>query len=73
MQDIQNIPPPDISSTNHDDEFGNHSQNEEIRNETDVERIPLPGNEITPAPIEEPDDTEKVPINEIQNHPKQIL
>lgn len=69
MQDIQNIPNPDINSTDRDDDFGNHSD----REETDVENIPLPPDEQTPSPIEEPPDTEKPAIGEDRSEPKKIV
>jgi hypothetical protein len=69
MQDIQNIPNPDVNSTVRDDDFGTHPD----REETDVENIPLPPDEQKPAPIEEPPETEKPPVEEDQNEPKRIL
>ena len=69
MQDIQNIPNPDVNSTVRDDNFGNHSETE---NE-DIENIPLPNDEQKPAPIEEPPDTEKPAIDEDRNEPKRIV
>lgn len=69
MQDIQNIPNPDVNSTVHDDDFGNHSE----RDNTDVENIPLPDDEPKPASIEEPPETEKPAIKEDEYEPKRIL
>lgn len=69
MQDIQNIPNPDVNSTVRDDDFGDHS---DIQNE-DIENIPLPGNEPKPAPIEEPPSTEKPAIREDRDEPKRIV
>jgi hypothetical protein len=57
MQDVQNVPNPDVNSTVRDDDFGNHSN---IRQETpnsDVEQpkgdIPVPPDQEPSAPIEE--------------------
>lgn len=69
MQDIQNIPNPDVNPNIRDDDFGNHSD----REKSDVENIPLPDDEPQPAPIEEPPETEKPAIEEEGNEPKQIL
>ncbi len=69
MQDIQNIPNPDVNSPIHDGDFDNHSK----RENEDVESIPLPPDEPQPAPIEEPPETEKPEIEEDRNEPKRIL
>ncbi|MGI9035536.1 MAG: hypothetical protein ACR2GD_05805 [Pyrinomonadaceae bacterium] len=73
MQDIQNIPNPDVNSTVNDEDFGNHSGVEQEREDNDVENIPLPPDEKKRAPIEEPPDTEKPPIDEDNPRPKQIV
>ena len=74
MQDVQNIPNPDVNSTMHDDEFGSHSDVEQIREETDVENIPLPASERKPEPIEEPpDEPERERIDEPKRAPKEIV
>lgn len=73
MQDVQNIPNPDVNSTDHDDEFGNHSGVEQIRDENDEGKIPLPDDEPKPAPIEEPPDTEITQIDEDNDMPQRIL
>lgn len=71
MQDVQNIPNPDVNSTVRDDEFGNHSDVEQIRDETDVEKnIPLPPDEQKPASIEEPPDYEDIERGEIDENPR---
>ncbi len=55
MQDIQNIPNPDINSTERTDEFGNHSDIEgENESRREVEKIPLPPIEPIPSPVKEP-------------------
>lgn len=73
MQDVQNIPNPDINSTVNDDDFGSHSEAEQEREENDVENIPLPPDQKTPAPVKEPPDTEKPPVDEDNPYPKQIV
>lgn len=67
MQDIQNIPNPDVNSPETNDDFGNHSERE------DVENIPLPGDEPKPASIEEPPDTDRAEIEEDDDPPIRIL
>jgi hypothetical protein len=77
MQDIQNIPNPDVNSTERDDEFGNHSDIErenESNSNSNVEDIPLPPNEPKPAPVEEPpDDTDRSGIDSPKRAPKEIV
>lgn len=75
MQDIQNIPNPDVNSTESEDEFGNHSDIErENESNENVEDIPLPPNEPKPAPIEEPpDDQDRSGIDEPKRAPKAIV
>lgn len=75
MQDIQNIPNPDVNSTEREDEFGNHSDVErENESNENVEDIPLPPTEPKPASIEEPPDvTDKGGIDEPERAPKAIV
>lgn len=73
MQDIQNIPNPDVNSSVHDDDFGDHSGVEQIRDETDEGKIPLPDDEPKPAPIEEPPNPQDVEIDEDSPEPKRIV
>ena len=75
MQDIQNIPNPDINSTERKDQFGNHSDIErENESGSDVENIPLPPTEPAPAPIEEPpSDTNRQSIDEDERARQEIV
>ena len=78
MQDIQNIPNPDVNSTEREDDFGNRSdierENESNSGNESVEDIPLPPTEPKPAPIEEPPaDTDKGSIDEPKRAPKAIV
>lgn len=57
MQDIQNIPSPDI----------------EPQDTPDEDRIPLPDDEPKPAPIEEPPNPDGGEIDENGNEPIRIL
>lgn len=57
MQDVQNIPNPDI----------------EPQNDNDEGKIPLPDDEPKPAPIEEPPNPEDAEIDENGNEPIRIL
>ena len=75
MQGIQNIPNPDINSTEREDKFGTHSdierENESLR---DVENIPLLPTEPPPAPIEEPaSDTNRGSIDEKNRARQEIV
>lgn len=78
MQDIQNIPNPDVNSVETEDDFGSHSNYPDI-DKTDVENpdvddIPLPPDRQPARPIEEPrSDVEKPPIDENEDAPKQIV
>jgi hypothetical protein len=76
MQDIQNIPNPDINSTQRQDDFGIHSdiERENESNNSDVENIPLPPTEPKPAPVEEPpEETDNARIEEPGRKPTQIV
>jgi hypothetical protein len=58
MQDVQNVPNPDVNSTVGDDDFGSHSDvNRDVEN-SDIEQpkgdIPAPNDRAPSAPIEEP-------------------
>lgn len=73
MQDIQNIPNPDVNST--EDEYGNRTdiEGENISSEN-VEDIPLPPTEPKPAPVEEPPEVEDKPsIDEPRRKPSYIV
>ncbi len=58
MQDVQNVPNPDVNSTVRDDDFGSHSDVGQDYPNTDVEQpksdIPVPPDREPSAPIEEP-------------------
>ena len=73
MQDIQNIPNPDVNSPDAGDDFGSHSdQNQDI--ERPNEDIPVPPDAERPVPIEEPPSAEdQAPIEEDQTEPKRIV
>ncbi len=72
MQDVQNIPNPDINSPDAGDDFGTHSDhNRDI--ERPDEDIPVPPDANRNAPIEEPPDVrDKPPIVEDETEPKRI-
>lgn len=73
MQDVQNIPNPDVNST--EDEYGNRTdiEGENISGEN-VEDIPLPPTEPKPASIEEPPDVvDKPSIDEPRRKSTQIV
>jgi hypothetical protein len=75
MQDIENIPNPDVNSTESEDEYGNRTdiEGENGSGDTDTENIPLPPTEPKPAAIEEPPDTEKAAIDEPKRKPSEIV
>ena len=64
MQDVQNIPNPDVDSAESNDDFGSHGaidqdlDNEDIENPSD--KIPVPPDQETGAPVEEPPRNEGV-------------
>jgi len=73
MQDVQNIPNPDVNSPESGDDFGSHSrinQNEDIEQPGDT--IPVPPDSEPAAPVGEPPETERPPIEEDQTEPKRI-
>ncbi len=73
MQDVQNIPNPDVNSPETDDDFGSHSeiiQNEDI--EQPGETIPVPPDSQPAVPVEEPPETARPPIGEDKDEPKRI-
>jgi hypothetical protein len=58
MQDVQNVPNPDVNSTVRDDDFGSHSDVNRDNENADVEQpkgdVPVPPDREPSAPIEEP-------------------
>ncbi len=72
MQDVQNIPNPDVNSPDAGDDFGTHSdRNQDI--ERPEEDIPVPPDGNRNVPIEEPPITQdKSPIKEDETEPKRI-
>ncbi len=73
MQDVQNIPNPDVNSSERDDGFGSHSevdQNDDIEQTGDA--IPVPPDTQPAAPIEEPPETDRPRIDEDQDESKRI-
>ena len=70
MQDVQNIPNPDVNSTETNDDFGSHSAVEQELDQTDIENPNNEGrtgndiereNETIPVP---PDTESRSPIEE---------
>lgn len=71
MQDVQNIPPPDVNPTEREDDFGNHSDiKQDLDN--DEETIPVPPDQEPVAPIKEPPNVNKSSIGENNKEPKRI-
>jgi hypothetical protein len=70
MQDVQNIPNPDVNSTETNDDFGSHSDVEQDLDQTDIENPNSEGrknddierqNETIPVP---PDTEPSAPVEE---------
>lgn len=71
MQDVQNIPPPDVNPTEREDDFGNHSDiKQDLDN--DEETIPVPPDQEPVAPIKEPPNVNKSSIGKDNKEPKRI-
>ena len=71
MQDIQNIPNPDVNSPETDDGYG-RNPNSDIEQPDDS--MPLPPDEMPPPSIDEPTDVEPLPkIDEDNTNPKMIV
>lgn len=70
MQDVQNMPNPDVNSTVRDDDFGNHSDVNRENPNSDVEQptddIPVPPGSESGVPIKEP------PADDGTEEPKRI-
>jgi hypothetical protein len=76
MQDIKDIPNPDVNSTEREDEYGNRSdiERENESGGSDVENIPLPPGEPKPAAVEEPpDDRDRSGIDQEKRTPSEIV
>lgn len=83
MQDVQNIPNPDVNSTERDEDFGSHSAIEQDLDQTDIENpnsggsrgdveggtenIPVPPDQQPAVPIENPPDAVDSPPIEEDN------
>ena len=71
MQDVQNIPNPDVNSIEDDGDFGSHSDEDPQTPNSDVEspkgETPTPPDRMPSAPIEEP------PPEDESGEPKRIL
>ena len=72
MQDVQNIPPPDVNPTERDDDFDNHSDIKKDLNNEDEETVPVPPDQQPVVPIKEPPDVNKPPIGEGNEEPERI-
>lgn len=71
MQDVQNIPNPDVNSNPTEDDFDIHPREDIERPEED---IPVPPDAERSAPIEEPPgERDKPPVEEDETEPKQLV
>lgn len=59
MQDVQNIPNPDVNSNQDDDDFGSHSEFPDTDVEQPKEETPTPPDRSPRPAIEEPTDDEE--------------
>jgi hypothetical protein len=84
MQDVQNIPSPDVNSIVRDDDFGSHSDvhpdspTDTDTPNADIERptggIPVPPDTETIAPVEEPPaERDKAPMDEGGKQPTRLV
>ncbi len=73
MQDVQNIPPPDVNSPDRENDFGNHSDIEQDLNNENSRSIPVPPDQQPAVPIEEPQDDKNSPVGDDENEPKRIV
>jgi hypothetical protein len=84
MQDVQNIPNPDVDSFEKEDDFGSHSdvhpdsRPDAGSQDADIERpeedIPLPPDSMPNVSIEEPpDERHKQPIDENNTEPQRLV
>ncbi len=72
MQDVQNIPNPDVNSTEDDNDFGSHPNFPD----TDVEQpndLPSPNDQPRSVPIEEPPESDQPAIEEDNPEPAKIV
>jgi len=73
MQDIQNIPNPDVNSNETEDDFNNHPNKKQDIERPD-EEIPVPPDGSRNVPIEEPPtERDQPPIGEDDTAPKQLV
>lgn len=72
MQDVQNIPNPDVNSNTTEDDFDSHPRNQDI--ERPEEDIPVPPDAERNVPIEEPPTERDQPsIEEDQTEPPRLV
>jgi hypothetical protein len=84
MQDVQNIPNPDVNSVNTSDDFGSHEGHEQSPNATEGnlgkgygKDAPAPEPVVPPdeqpvVPIEDPPGSNEPPVGDVDDSPKKI-
>ena len=78
MQDIQNIPNPDVNTRAIEDDFGSHEglqpdrDGEDIENPRDDEAVPVPPDQQPTVPIEDPPGTNEPPVGDVDDSPEII-
>jgi hypothetical protein len=78
MQDIQNIPNPDVNSPDSNEDFGSHEGVQPDRGGTDIEKpgdgeaIPVPPDQQPPVPIEDPPGSNEPPVGDVNDSPEII-
>ena len=84
MQDVQNIPNPDVNSVENDDDFGSHSdvhpdsRTDKDSQDFDIERpeenIPSHIDDRRQVPVEEPpSEVEKAPVDEDNTERRRLV
>jgi hypothetical protein len=78
MQDIQNIPNPDVNTRDVEDDFGGHEGVNPDREGSDIEKpredeaVPVPPDRQPAVPIEDPPGTNEPPVGDVDDSPEII-
>ena len=78
MQDIQNIPNPDVNTRDVEEDFGSHEGLQPDRDDGDVENprddevVPVPPDQQPTVPIEDPPGSNEPPVGDVDDSPKII-
>jgi hypothetical protein len=80
MQDVQNIPNPDVNSRDVEDDLGSHagikpnprSDADDIERPDEDDTIPVPPDQEPSYPVEEPPGRDGPPVGDVDDSPKRI-